>query len=239
MKTSKVYVSKIEVTYTQSVPLVNITGADVTDALLAENNGKTVNATVARTLVADGGWYTLCLPFDVSDLSPLKGAEIRKFKSMDGMTMNFEEATQLKAGHAYLVKPIETIENPIFKNVVINNTECSDGENGYLFVGTFVKKELETNGTNLFLGDENKFFTPTADDCSMFGLRGYFVVPEGTNASKMNVALDDETTNIGSLEHRDIRQSEVYNLFGQKMHKKSGVLSRGVYIINGKKFIIK
>ncbi len=232
------WVSKVEVTYT-SQPSVTLSGNDDTATLLAANNGKTVNATINRTLVADGGWYTLCLPFDVSDVSPFKDAEIRKFKSMEGTTMNFEDATELKAGHAYLVKPTETIANPVFKNVVIKNTESSDGDNGYLFVGTFVKKDLKTDGTELFLGDNNQFFLPTADNNTMNGLRGYFVVPEGTNTSKMDVAFDRETTSIKEIAPIKEDNDKVYNLNGQEVGKSHGLLKGGIYIKNGKKFIIK
>lgn len=234
----RTYVSEIQVTYEPSNPQVEFTGND--DATtITSYKGKTVNATIKRSLIADGGWYTLCLPFDATDISPLKGAEIKKYKEMNGTTMVFEDATEIKAGYPYIVKPTSDIVNPVFSNVIVKDEEHNEGADGFYFVATLDKKELTTDGTNLFLGADNKFFIPLEDDKTLFGLRGYFTVPEGTSASKMSIRVEDETTSIKEIRHDEVFDYTIHNISGQSVGNNIKSLPKGIYIHNGKKFAIR
>ncbi len=240
--TNKVMES-LTVTYKKlDLPALTLTETD-NDVLILENEEADANVTVSRTLIADGGWYTLCVPFDVDDVTatPLKDAEVRQYGSMTGSTMNFEATTSLKAHHAYLVKPTADITNPVFEDVkiVLDGDNTTDGSDGYSFVGVVTQKKLNTDGTNLFLGDNYKFYVPTEDDCTIKALRGYFVVPEGA-ASKMAINIDGETTAISGL-HTDALQSngKVYNLNGQYVGTDVNTLQKGIYLMNGKKLIVK
>lgn len=65
-----------------------------------------------RTLYRDGFWNTLCLPFDIDDISstPLEGAVIKELDGTtsnltdDILTLNFTDASSLEAGKPYIVK---------------------------------------------------------------------------------------------------------------------------------------
>ena len=201
------------------------------------------DVTLNRTMKADGGWYTFSVPFDVADVSttPLKDAEIRQYKSMTGSTMNFEKTTSLKAVHAYLVKPTKDIENPVFKNVTISlGDNVIDGADGYEFVGIYSDRRLETDGTNLFLGAGNKFYVPTSDDCTLKALRGYFVAPSAETGTKMSISIDGNATSISALNSgKAILNGKVYNLNGQYVGNDVKALQKGIYMVNGKKYIVK
>ncbi len=216
---------------------------DDNDIAILENENTYANVTATRSLIADGGWYTFCVPFDIEDIAttPLKDAEIRKYKSMTGTTMNFEPTTSLKAMHAYLVKPTSNIVNPEFEDVLVvsEGDNVTDGENGYKFVGICSKYPLALNGTNLFLGADNTFYVPTEGDRTLKALRGYFVVPEGTSASKMGINIDGETTSISTLNTADAINGKVYNLNGQYVGNNVKTLQKGIYVVNGKKIIVK
>ncbi len=236
-------IESLTVTYKKvDLPALTLTETD-NDIVILENENVYANVTVSRTLTADGAWYTLCLPFDVDDVTatPLKDAEVRQYQSMTGTTMNFETTTSLKAYHAYLVKPSADITSPVFEDVemVLEGDNVTDGSDGYKFVGAVSETTLTTDGTNLFLGDNNKFYVPTEADCKIKALRGYFVVPEGA-ASKMAINIDGETTAISGL-HTDAMQSngKVYNLNGQYLGTDASTLQKGIYIVNGKKLIVK
>ena len=208
----------------------------------AEIKDNLFDVTLNRSMPADGGWYTFCVPFDIEDIAttPLKDAQVRKYSSMSGSVMNFEETTSLKAAHAYLVKPTANIENPVFENVTVSRGDKEkDGANGYFFEGIYSEKVLLTDGTNLFLGAENKFYVPTETDKTLKALRGYFVVPEGTSASKMGINIDGETTSISALNTADAINGKVYNLNGQYVGNDVKSLKKGVYVVNGRKFIVK
>ena len=216
---------------------------DDNDIAINENENTYANVTATRSLIADGGWYTFCVPFDIEDIAttPLKDAEIRKYKSMTGTTMNFEPTTSLKAMHAYLVKPTSNIVNPEFEDVLVvsEGDNVTDGENGYKFVGICSKHPLALDGTNLFLGANNTFYLPTPEDYTLKALRGYFVVPEGTSASKMGINIDGETTSISTLNTADAINGKVYNLNGQYVGNNVKTLQKGIYVVNGKKIIVK
>lgn len=210
--------------------------------LIIDNGNKVVNAKLNRTLIADGGWYTFSVPFDVKDVNStaLSEAEIRKYKSMNGSIMEFEATTELKAGHAYLVKPSVDITTPIFKSITLSEGDTSkDGENGYEFVATLGSTELKTDGTNLFLGAENKFYVPTETGKIMKALRGYFVAPSGESGSKMGINIDGETNYITTLNGSAVVYGKVYNLNGQYVGNDVKSLKKGVYVVNGRKFIVK
>ena len=201
------------------------------------------DVTLNRTMQADGGWYTFSVPFDIADVSttPLKDAEIRQYKSMTGSIMNFEATTSLKAVHAYLVKPTTDIANPVFQNVTVSlGDNVVDGADGYEFVGIYSDRRLETDGTNLFLGADNKFYVPTSDDCTLKALRGYFVAPSADSGAKMSIDIDGNTTSISALNSgKAIMNGRVYNLNGQYVGKDVKALQKGIYMVNGKKYIVK
>ena len=210
--------------------------------LIIKNSNKVVNAKLNRTLIADGGWYTFSVPFDVKDVNStaLSGAEIRKYKSMNGSIMEFEATTELKAGHAYLVKPSVDITTPIFNSVTLSEGDnLKDGVNGYEFIATLGSTELKTNGTNLFLGADNKFYIPTETGKIMKALRGYFVAPSGESGSKMGINIDGETNYISTLNGSAVVYGKVYNLNGQYVGNDVKSLKKGVYVVNGRKFIVK
>lgn len=210
--------------------------------LIIKNSNKVVNAKLNRTLIADGGWYTFSVPFDVKDVNStaLSGAEIRKYKSMNGSIMEFEATTELKAEHAYLVKPSVDITTPIFNSVTLSEGDnLKDGVNGYEFIATLGSTELKTDGTNLFLGADNKFYIPTETGKIMKALRGYFVAPSGESGSKMGINIDGETNYISTLNGSAVVYGKVYNLNGQYVGNDVKSLKKGVYVVNGRKFIVK
>ena len=213
------------------------------DIVVLENENKDVNVNINRTMSADGGWYTFCVPFDVADVSitPLKDAEVRQYDSMVGSVMNFKATTSLKAAHAYLVKPTADIVNPVFNDVTVSLGDSEkDGYDGYEFVGIYSEVKLKTDGTNLFLGAGNKFYVPTSDDCTLKALRGYFVAPSADSGAKMSIDIDGNTTSISSLNSgKVILNGNVYNLNGQYVGKDVKTLQKGIYMVNGKKYIVK
>ena len=83
-------------------------------ALISEYEELSVDVTLqGRTLYRDGDWNTLCLPFDVNSFTdtPLAGATVKELNeetsnldSNGTLTLNFKDATSIKAGKPYIVK---------------------------------------------------------------------------------------------------------------------------------------
>ena len=90
-----------------------------------------------RTLLKDGSWNTLCLPFSLTAgniaASPLAGATIKELdNSADGtnltdgkLTLKFTDATEIEAGKPYIVKWTTTgdaITDPTFRDPAFDNS---------------------------------------------------------------------------------------------------------------------
>lgn len=204
-----------------------------------------VNVSLARTLSHEY-WNTFCVPFAVSSdkVNEVFGAncEIREYDSMDGTTMNFKSASSIEAGKPYLIKPAADVTNPTFKgvNIVASDPEAVPADGTYQMKGTYGLTDLATDGTNLFLGDQDKFYVPSASGKTMKGMRAYFIVPSGTNAKAMRANIDGNVTAISNINGAEVVSvAPVYNLQGQYVGTSLNGLQRGIYVQNGKKIIVR
>lgn len=231
--------------------------------------GKTVDKiTINRSFAADGGWYTLCLPFALTadDIKTMfKDALFNEFESVSvnaqGVAqLKFKKVTETQAGVPYMVLPRNgnTVENPVFTDKTIEKTtpqtitrtcKASDGEQlSYQFVGVYDPTVVSGENNVRFVGGNQgtELLIPDGKG-TMKGLRAYFVFPNNTNGNitlaKLNVE-DDSTTGINTVLRpeanvTDANSSAIYTLSGQKVQMKNNSLIPGMYIQNGKKFIVK
>ena len=189
------------------------------------------NATVRlkRTLSKDH-WNTLAVPFNTT----LTG-RVREYDYADGNTMKFKDAAAIEAGKPYLVKPDQTVENPVFANVTLSAAAPQTVTNGnYSFVGLYSPTELATNKTELFLRSDGNLYYPAAGNARLAGMRAYFKVPGGQQVRLM--ADDADVTGIiGVGQHRTTTDGNaLYDLQGRRVTQ----LKKGVYVRDGKKIII-
>lgn len=192
-------------------------------------------------------WNTFCVPFTISaDVIAEKfgaGTLVYTFGSMNGNVMNFKASTTIEAGKPYIVKPANTVVNPTFTGVNIEASAPEKlGENGFFMQGTYgAKTDLTTDGTNLFLGEGNKFYKPSGTTTAkMKGMRAFFIVPQGTNLAALRANIDGATTAIDELTTvvEQPTDNRIYNLQGQFVGTSFEGL-HGVYVQNGKKVLVK
>ena len=123
-------------------------GTNNRSQLLVLKDGQPHNLMLmGRTLYRDGYWNTLCLPFDIDNLSstPLDGATVKELDTetaydghvtgVEGTTLylNFKDATSIEAGKPYIVKWETTgadIVNPVFRGVTVT-TSTQEIENPF------------------------------------------------------------------------------------------------------------
>lgn len=209
----------------------------------AQNN---VDVQLKRTLSPEH-WNSFCVPFAISaDVIAEKfgaGTLVYTFGSMNGNVMNFAPSTTIEAGKPYIVKPTKEVVDPTFTGVNIEATAAKKvGADGYFMQGIYsAKTDLTTDGTNLFLGDGNKFYKPAGTTTArMKGLRAYFIVPQGTNLAALRANIDGATTAIDELTTvvEQPTDNRIYNLQGQFVGTSFEGL-HGVYVQNGKKVLVK
>lgn len=212
-----------------------------------------------RAFVADGGWYTICLPFSLNanEISTLfHDAKFQEFSGVStnsttkGTELNFKSVTATEAGKPYLMKPIQDIstEDMTFEKKVIEVTapvavthKSADGKE-FTFTGIFDPTAIigpqyrilsGANGTELRIPGSG----------TMAGFRAYFVMPtdltsEQTSTTKVCMG-PSETTAISQIRTDAGTHGKVYNMYGQFVSKDPTRLAPGLYIIDGKKTIIK
>ena len=230
-------------------------------------DGKIVDKiTINRSFAADGGWYTLCLPFALTAneiKTTFKDALFNEFESVSvnaqGVAqLKFKKVTETQAGVPYMVLPRNgnTVENPLFTDKTIEKTtpqtitrtcKASDGEQlSYQFVGVYDPTVVSGENNVRFVGGNQgtELLIPDGKG-TMKGLRAYFVFPNSSEGiitqAKLNID-DDSTTgiiSINAINANHSNETNIYTLSGQQVSKNQKTLKPGIYLKNGKKIMVR
>lgn len=228
--------------------------ADNTPALKEASGCLVESVCLERTFVADGGFYSLCLPFSLNsdDLSrSLPGVAVMRLaralsKEADKVEFSFSRVREIIAGEPYIIK-VEggDIIDPVFFDREIEAAEpkvvtVSVNDDSYDFKGTFSPKNLPANGITRFISsDGTRLVTPNSEG-SLKAMRAYFVLPDvkfstglaGSAAQKVysvsvETSIDAPTITSDS--------TVAYDLSG----RKTSLRSKGIIIVDGKKILNK
>ncbi|MBQ8487923.1 MAG: hypothetical protein IJ533_09790 [Prevotella sp.] len=232
------YIDDIEMVYDLALDETTDNTAKLTDW-----NDIKADVTLTRTLQT-GGWNTFCAPFSTATPSgwTVKELSSSAFDSSTGeLTLNFGNAASIEAGKPYLVKVTANVENPVFEGVTVSSTATTTETTAVDFVPTLGLTEITGDDANdiLFVGSGNTLLHPTALPANMKGFRAYFLLKgEAALARAFRMDFGDgETTGIISIENaQPATSSAVYDLQGRRINSTA---QKGVYIVNGKKTVIK
>lgn len=233
----------------------------VKEIILDENSdniveeAKNVNVTLKRTLVGDGDWNTLCVPFSLTE-AQTKAAfgadvELRELESVAGNTLTFKKVNSVTADVPCLIKLSEAYAKDTYTFTGVNTVAAkvddfgSDKVNAAIsFIGIYSSKDVTewaTEGKDYvaYLGANNTFFKAKAGT-KMKAFRAFFVIPENTPTSAVKAVIDGNATGIEDLVIDGVKANgRVYNLNGQYVGNSLNGLQSGIYIQNGKKIVIK
>ena len=228
--------------------------ADNTTTLTTYKDKTCDIALTGRTLYKDGDWNTLVLPFAVSTTSgPLSGDNVTAMvldeenSGLSGttLTLNFNAAPEpIPAGTPFIIKWDNTgvnITDPVFTGVTVSDATNDVAFTGGSFKGTYAPMSWNTEERSiLFLGTENQLHWPDAG-ASLGACRAYFQLTESAGVREFKLNFDGEgtQTGVGHTEITDIteRADAWYTVNGVKL---SGMpRTRGIYVKNGKKIVVK
>lgn len=228
--------------------------ADNTPALKEASGCLVESVCLERTFVADGGFYSLCLPFSINsdDLSrSLPGVAVMRLaraisKEADKVEFSFSRVREIIAGEPYIIK-VEggDIIDPVFLNREIEAAEpkvvtVSVNDDSYDFKGTFSPKTLPANGITRFISsDGTRLVTPNGEG-SLKAMRAYFVLPDvkfstglaGSAAQKVYSVSVETSIDAPTV---TVKPTDVYDLSG----RKTSLRSKGIIIVDGKKILNK
>ena len=243
------YVSRIELTplAAPEVETVTLDEGNDNDKVVEDYAGQTVNVTLNRT-ISDTYLNPFCVPFDMTadQITAVfgEGSVVSAFTSVTGKVMNFEKVATITAGQPYIVQATKastkiSLDNVEMKfepgsNVEQNSDELSMSFNGIVSPYIFKKND----GTELFLDKNGNLRYPSTLPSQMKGMRAYFEVLGGTgNEAKVNIG--GGLSSIDKLMNGEAMTGKVYNLNGQCVGNTLDGLAKGLYIMNGKKYVVK
>lgn len=244
-----------KLTFTRNLPNFTFNEEDDNSGVVVD--GFQCDFTLNRTFHT-GGYNTFAVPFDVTIpvLKEVMGEEtvakeLTSSSYNDGnLSMSFADATTIEAGKPYLVRVEDDVVNPTFKDVIIRNvstTVTTDYVNVVPAIGKTLVKGVDGSEDNpqsvLFLGAANKFYHPTVinqpdnEDSYLKGFRAYFQLHDGASwARAIEANLDDILTGIQDVRGRMIDGiGDIFDMQGRKVQTPT---KKGIYIRNGKKFVI-
>ena len=226
---------------------------NVNTTVLADWDGYEADVTMQRTLKA-GSWNTFAIPYDISSgfLNILKiYYPITAVKELTGATLTdgtlnltFDNATSIEAGKPYLVMvesdfDLSTMAVP----EVVKATPHPFISDAVDFIPTLGKTTITGSDpkTVLFMTSGGNLKHPTTLPADIKGFRAYFQLKgDAANAASFNLDFGNgETTGISSLTPEPSSKGEesIYSLDGRRLSSKPA--QKGVYIVNGKKMVIK
>ena len=215
---------------------------------------------VIRTINANQ-WSTICLPFSMTSEQVYEafGKDVELVEFIDyevsddetSISVNFESAYLEEDGffanYPYLIKTTKDIKEfmvtaviePDEENAIAEFTNGKGGSRKEIY-GTFygtLKAGTVLPNNYLFLNNEKFWYS--AGKTSILGFRGYFnfvdILPAQESASKlMNLNIKSAVTGIESVVN-EYSNTLIYDLQGRNIAHPT----KGIYIKNGKKYLIK
>lgn len=221
---------------------------------------------IDRLFVADGGWYTICLPFSLTEddiKNQFKGAVFQGFNGVEQqdktINLKFKKVTTTEAGKPYLIKPKENITaaDLTFNNKLIEQTTPvdvsymleSDANKTFTFKGVFSpftadSEELADKNIKFLSGEKGLDLVSPNGSGTMKCYRAYFVFPgkKGIVETEAKITNHDEATAVQPVKRQEAETEHVvFSISGQKVGKvkNASQLPKGVYIINKKRIMVK
>ena len=188
----------------------------------------------SRSGLTAGKWGSICQPFsfpaDVVANSGVKFYSIQG-KSADGRYVSMEEVTQVEAGVPYLFQA-ESDKLEMIGGTAYASAPNNDSANG--LVGVYGRTNVPSD---CYIVTNNKL--AKGDGNTVGANRAYIdlnAVPELTSEAKGIRFYLDGADGVSGVEAATGKANRVYNLAGLRVAQPS---QRGVYIVDGKKVLVK
>lgn len=212
---------------------------------------KVADVTLNRTLTTR--WNSIVLPFAVNKEQIAaqfgEGTVVAAYKDATidetSTTLNFEVVEEMQANVPYLIKPTQAGSTYTFEGVAIkpaDNLEAGEGE--IKFVGNYENGKQLAEGDYFIDANRNLFYSANGTE-TMKAFRAIFVSTAVAPAKAMFFSIrgnGGETTGIEDVKTLAGKTFDVYSIDGMLVRKNATSLSglaKGVYVVNGKKYIAK
>ena len=200
-------------------------------------------------------WNTIVLPFALNETQVKEmfgeGAKVAAYTGStvngDHVTLNFKEQTSMEAQTPYMIKPGTSANSYKVNGVILEPAsglkKVEDANhNGIDFVGNYTTGQ--TLQQNSFFISNNTFYRASGQE-TMNAYRATFQVSTSTPAKIMNTVFVGEGGSVTAIDDVHVSPQgsfDVYHINGMLVKKNAidlNGLDKGIYIINGKKYVVK
>lgn len=200
-------------------------------------------------------WNTIVLPFALNETQVKEmfgeGAKVAAYKGStvngDHVTLNFKEQTSMEAQTPYMIKPGTSASSYKVNGVILEPAsglkKVEDANHNEIdFVGNYTTGQ--TLQQNSFFISNNVFYRASGQE-TMNAYRATFQVPTSTKAKIMNTVFVGEGGSVTAIDDVHVSPQgsfDVYHINGMLVKKNAidlNGLDKGIYIINGKKYVVK
>lgn len=221
------------------------------------------NVTLNRSFGKDK-WYAVVLPFSVSQKQMKsvlgEGVKVLHYNNVTGTTLNLTEHyyQMIVGGTPVFVKPSQDVTSPTFDNVTLTSKDVVAIENSdFKCTGSWDNVDfpqysyfINAKDSKFYLYDPTKVAADKKSHAGAFRAWIISTSPNPATAAQLNMRINgvednDETTAIWNAisaddDNAEVSSKDIYSLSGQKMNTTdTRSLPKGIYIVNGKKFIVK
>ena len=222
---------------------------------LPEGKNFTANEVTFDRQYKNGQKSTCVFPFAMtgSELTSFFGSnEIYEFASIDGTTANFNKVTSgSTANKPFLVYPTKDGEISLGSKTIVANNNLTTENGGNKFVGIYRYTAFPA-GYSQDTSEPHIYMFNAAHPTGYYGgihkngadikpFRAYIEVPRSASAAPAGFFVNflfNEQTAISDIFNENQTNSTIYRLDGTRVTNTNS-LQKGIYIVNGKKVILK
>lgn len=234
------YVSNPSNTHTYTVKFTKVIINDGDDI---NKVGHISNGTVVLNRTFKAGWNTVCLPFPVTAARLGTNVTTYTLSTPSGDAITFSKTSSAIAKNTPFLANFPSEEDNItFTNRTINEDKtplvktCGD----WTFTGSY-EPSISMEGKWGVVNDGSKVRKGGASS-TLKSTRAYLEYNGTANVNEMRIIIDGEETTITEIDGMPVGNFDVYNLQGVRVRQNVNSLdglNKGIYIVNGKKHIVK
>lgn len=192
------------------------------------------NVQMTRTMTANQ-WQTFVAPFAMTaeQVTAAFGtdAKVAKLTGISGDALSFETATTTEANVPVMVYPTKAVSEITADGVTIEAAEPTQTVSTVSFVGNYSGQVSIPK--NAYFVANNNLYKASGSGNTIKNFRAYFTTSAGARLAGMT--FDGETTGIGSINSEESKVNSFYDLQGRRVAQPT----KGLYIVNGKKVLVK
>ena len=232
--------SDVQISFGYTAKLSEATGFDNLSTLKTFGK-RLVNVHVVRSIKKDQ-WNTICLPFDMPAAVITEvfgeGTMVAEFDVESNGSVNFNTVESMLCGIPYLIQPAEEVAEFTLQDITLSNLVSGNTVLGaeYHFVGTILDEVPE--GNIYYFANGNKVKKLAAGN-TIKPFHAYLAALN-SESSVTSFSIDNDLLGIEGVSFERVQGNRgVYSLGGQLVGQSTVGLPKGVYIVNGRKVVVK